>query len=328
MRTHPAEGPRTRFVLAALIGASALGAGACGRPAAIGAVEALPPPAVVAGPAAAAAASPPGTTPVSTQGWRRCVNTAEGFSIKYPPTWYTTQIRPEEVCVQFHPDPFVVPAESEYPLTALNAKRTTVLPSRTDTVYERVLLWQRTTVAGRTAVRFETSATGEGLHQPGTRQYGYVVRLGGGLISVHTTAEAGETRYAAWKSVVDKAARTLAVPEPAPARGCVPVEAGFGFYEAGRVGSDELTTPASGCSTISVSHIADPANPADRCQTFRLGFWPLVDGSLTYTEPVTACGEHRTVLARDVPDNARYLVVYDVDHIDPDLQKITFKVWH
>lgn len=67
---------------------------------------------------------------------------------------------------------------------------------------------------------------------------------------------------------------------------------------------------------------------SDRCQTFRLGFWPLVDGSLTYTEPVTACGGQRTVLARNVPDGARYIVIYDVDYIDPVIQTVKFRVWH
>jgi hypothetical protein len=39
---------------------------------------------------------------------------------------------------------------------------------------------------------------------------------------------------------------------------------------------------------------------------------------------VTACGEHRTVLARNVPDNTRYLVLYDVDYIEPDVQQVNF----
>jgi hypothetical protein len=272
-----------------------------------------------------AAPSTKAAKPALPRGWRRCVNPVENYSIGYPGRWHTTQIRPAEVCAQFHPSKFTIPPESEYPLTALNAKPVRALPSRGHTAYERTLRWQRTTVAGRKAVRFETSATGEGMYQPGTREYGYVVRLGGGLISVHTTAEPGETRYAAWKTVVDTAVRTLAV---APHRGCVPIRPDTGFYEAGRVATEELTTPVSRCTTISVSHVVDPANPADRCQTFRVGFWPLVDGSLTYTEPVTACGEHRTVLARNVADNARYLVVYDVDYIDPDTQSVDFKVWH
>ena len=120
---------------------------------------------------------------------------------------------------------------------------------------------------------------------------------------------------------------TAAPPSPAP-RGCVPIRPATGFYEAGRVGTEELSTPKSRCSTVSVSHVEDPANPEDRCQTFLVGFWPLVDGSLTYTEPVTACGTGRTVLARNVPDNARYLVLYDVDYIDPQIQTVRFKVWH
>jgi hypothetical protein len=336
MRTHRPGSPKSRFLTAALIGASALGIGACGRPAAVGTVDALPPAAVAdtAGSstpvtASGTAHSPPAAGPSMPRGWRRCVNSVEDYSIGYPGNWHTTQIRPAEACAQFHPNRFTIPLESEYPLTALNAKRVPAPPSRTDTEFERTLSWEETTVAGRHAVRFETSSTGAGQHQAGTRQYGYVLALGPGLMSIHTTAEPGETRYAAWKIVVDKAAGTLTAARRSPAHsGCVPTRPQPGFYEAGRVGTAELTTPTSRCTTISVSDILDPARPADRCQTFRVGFWPLVDGSLTYTEPLTACGGHRTVLARNVPDNARYLVLYDVDYIDPDIQTVEFKVWH
>ncbi|RSM64123.1 hypothetical protein DMB66_21040 [Actinoplanes sp. ATCC 53533] len=330
MRTHHRGRIRSRFVLAAVIGASTLGLGACAQPAPVGVVE-VPPPAATSGTTsasapvtdAAAAHSPPGTGTSLPRGWKRCVNTAENFSIGYPGTWHTTQIRPEEACAQFHPSRFTIPLDSEYPLTALNAKRVQAAPSRAGTEYERTLLWQQTTVAGRQAVRFETSSTGAGQGLAGTRQYGYVIRLGHGLISIHTTAEPGETRYAAWKTVVNKAVRTLT---PAPP-GCAPIRPGTGFYEAGRVATVPLTTPVSRCTTISVSDIVDPANPADRCQTFLVGFWPLVNGSLTYTEPVTACGGDRTVLARGVPDKAKFMVLYDVDYIDPDIQKVNFKVW-
>jgi len=309
MRTH-------RLVLAAAICVGTLGTAAVAAPAAAGPVT-----------AAATAHVAPAHNSVP-RGWQRCVNTAENYSIGAPRSWYTTQIRPEEVCAQFHPDRFVIPLESEYPLTALNVQRVTALPSRSGTEFERTLLWRRTTVAGRPAVRFETVSTGAGLDLEGTRRYGYVVRLGDALISVHTAAAPGETRYAAWRKVVNRVARTLTPATPRGHRSCTPIRPETSFYEAGRVGSEELTTPVSRCTTISVSHVADPANPADRCQTFLVGFWPLVDGSLTYTEPVTACGEHRTVLARNVPNNARYLVIYAVDYIEPDVQQVTFKVWH
>jgi hypothetical protein len=315
MRTH-------RFVLAAAIGVGALGMAAGGGPAAAGPVTAA---GVVTATGAAQAAPTAASLP---NGWQRCVNSAENYSIGHPGDWYTTHIRPAEVCNQIHPDRFVIPLESEYPLTALNVRRVTAWPDRSDTDYERVLLRQRTTVAGRPAVRFETISTGAGLDQEGTSRYGYVIRLGHALISVHAAAAPGETRYADWQKVADRAARTLTTATPPGHRSCTPIRPDNAFYEAGRVGSEELTTPVSRCTTISVSHIADRANPADRCQTFLLGFWPLVDGSLTYTEPVTACGEHRTVLARDVPDNARYLVIYDVDYIEPDVQQVSFKLWH
>jgi hypothetical protein len=109
-------------------------------------------------------------------------------------------------------------------------------------------------------------------------------------------------------------------------RGCVSVQPGAGFYEGGRVATAVLTVPDSRCRTISVSHIKDPANPSDRCQTFLVGFYPLgEDGSLTYTEPVTACGGHRTVLARNVPDGTEYIVLYDIDYLE---QRIQFRVHH
>ena len=114
----------------------------------------------------------------------------------------------------------------------------------------------------------------------------------------------------------------------APPAGCVAIRPGTGFYEGGRVASEELRTPRSRCTTISVSNVVDAANPADRCQTFLVGYWPLVDGSLTYTEPVTACGDGRTVLARHVPDRTRYLVLYDIDYLEPQMQTVRFKVWH
>jgi hypothetical protein len=72
-------------------------------------------------------------------------------------------------------------------------------------------------------------------------------------------------------------------------RKCASLRPDPGFYEAGVVATEVLTVPDSRCTTISVSHIKDPANPSDRCQTFYVGFFQT-DGTLTYTEPVTACG--------------------------------------
>lgn len=174
---------------------------------------------------------------------------------------------------------------------------------------------------------------------PRSRHSGAVVRftiaalLAGALATTGAPpASAGPaTRSDAATSAATSAtsiARNAARSTDRNANRCVPIRVESGFYAGGRIGSEEVTTPNSRCTTISVSDIRDAANPADRCQTFLLGFWPLVDLSLQYTEPVTACGRHRTVLARNVPNNARYIVLYAIDYIDPTIQTVKFRVWH
>jgi hypothetical protein len=112
---------------------------------------------------------------------------------------------------------------------------------------------------------------------------------------------------------------------------CVSVRPVAEFYAAGRVASFPLTVQDSGCTTISVSHIKDPAVPSDHCQTFLVGFFPTDGSEPTYTEPVAACSvppKTRTVLAADVPDGAVYRILYNVDYIEPSIQVIRYKVWH
>lgn len=114
-------------------------------------------------------------------------------------------------------------------------------------------------------------------------------------------------------------------------RECVSVRPVTEFYAGGRVASFPLTVPNSACSTISVSHIKDPANPSDRCQTFLVGFFPADGSEPTYTEPVTACSvppKTRTVLASNVPDGTIYRILYNVDYIEPNIQIVRYRAWH
>jgi hypothetical protein len=124
----------------------------------------------------------------------------------------------------------------------------------------------------------------------------------------------------------------VAQPQAASARHkCVSVRPVSEFYEAGRVASFPLTVPTSRCTTISVSHIKDPAVPSDHCQTFLVGFFPTDGSEATYTEPVTACSmppRTRTVLASNVPDGAVYRILYNVDYIEPGVQIVRYRAWH
>ncbi|GAB1691001.1 hypothetical protein [Krasilnikovia sp. M28-CT-15] len=111
----------------------------------------------------------------------------------------------------------------------------------------------------------------------------------------------------------------------------MPVRPTNEFYEAGRVASFPLTVPRSRCTTISVSHIRDQANPSDRCQTFLVGFLPADGSEATYTEPVRACSVRpgtRTVLASAVPDDTVYRVLYDIDYLEPSVQVVRYRIWH
>jgi hypothetical protein len=131
-----------------------------------------------------------------------------------------------------------------------------------------------------------------------------------------------------------RATHSATSPPTVERKPCVPFRSvEGGFYEAMVIGTEQLTTPRSHCTTISVSDVRDPdSRPPDGCGYFFVGFWPLTaNGSLTYTERVFACGSHRTVLARNVPNNARYLVLYDVEFFDPEAQIMTdvsFRIWH
>ncbi|GAA3381669.1 hypothetical protein [Cryptosporangium minutisporangium] len=111
---------------------------------------------------------------------------------------------------------------------------------------------------------------------------------------------------------------------------CLPTRPDIAFYEAGRVASKPITVPRSRCTTIAVSHIRDPRVPRDRCQTFLVAFLSKDGTDPTYTEPVRACSTpawKRTVLATNVPNGAVFMVLYDVDYIEPDLQALRYKVW-
>jgi len=110
--------------------------------------------------------------------------------------------------------------------------------------------------------------------------------------------------------------------------GCKSISPVDEFYEAGRVGSFRMTVPTSACSTISVSHIKDTANPKDRCQTFLLQVFSEDGSEWTYTDTVRACSvrpNSRTVLATNVPDGTVYRILYEIDYLG---QHLRYKAWH
>jgi hypothetical protein len=139
--------------------------------------------------------------------WRPCDNPPAGYSIGYPQDWYTGD--GEYRCRFFHPEPFTIPANSEFPPLALNAEQTqhTIAEYRTfitDPMYYTVVRDEDVTILDRPGVRFETVTTGQGLDEAGVRRYGYLIDAGGGkAFVVWTVGRPEETRYDDWKFTVD-----------------------------------------------------------------------------------------------------------------------------
>jgi hypothetical protein len=136
-----------------------------------------------------------------------------GFEIGYPADWHTASLNPQQVCQLFDPIAFIVPVDSEYPLTALNAVQTTgafdpAVSGKADP-YAETLLREETTVGGRRAVRFEESLFQTGIFPVGTKRYGYVIDRDGTEFLVFTIAVPSIVEYADWKAVVDQAVETL-----------------------------------------------------------------------------------------------------------------------
>jgi hypothetical protein len=90
-------------------------------------------------------------------------------------------------------------------------------------------------------------------------------------------------------------------------------------YEGGWVGGPQHSVDYTACNDIAVLPTDDTTDPNDNCQTFKAGFWPLVNGSLTYTQSVTTCTADGYVpLAMDLPVGTQYRIFYAADYPGQD----------
>ena len=151
------------------------------------------------------------------QEWAHCVDTAQGYDVEYPSQWHVARGR--FACSFFDPEPFTVPANSDFGGTALEVASTQqsfdeLLGSLIDTRFARTELREEVTVGNHRGFRLELVATGNGLEQRGTRTYGYLLRRASGPpVYVRATARPGErVRH---RDVVDHAAVTLRTFAPA-----------------------------------------------------------------------------------------------------------------
>lgn len=136
-----------------------------------------------------------------------CVNRELGFAVAYPAAWYTAR-----TCTFFDPEPFQVPANSDFTGTALEldaaeASPAVVVSGIVSPDFTSARRQTHATAAGRSATRFEVTSNGNGLLDAGTRIYGYVIDRGTTPpLVVQTTARRGKPLR---RDVVDRAVRSL-----------------------------------------------------------------------------------------------------------------------
>ena len=161
--------------------------------------------------AATTSAPPVEALPAS---WKLCQNPIRGTSQGYPGDWFTTTNTPANVCSLFHPNSFTIAPNAEYPRVAMSATQhdiplATYISGLTDPASATTQLKENTTVAGRTAVKFEITSKGMGLDEVGTKHYGYAVDRGGKTFVLSTIGVPSESRYTSWKSTIDIAKGTV-----------------------------------------------------------------------------------------------------------------------
>jgi hypothetical protein len=165
---------------------------------------------------AASATGGGGTTPVEDlpASWKLCQNQLRGSSMGYPGDWFTTSLGASDKCSLFNETEFTIVQNAEYPLVAMSATQAdaplaSYIADATNPADVTVQLKENTTVAGKAAVKFETTSLGQGLYDAGTRFYGYAIDRGTRTFVLMTVAVPGETKYNSRKFIVDTAKGTL-----------------------------------------------------------------------------------------------------------------------
>ena len=143
---------------------------------------------------------------------QRCTS-PHGYSVSYPSGWQTNSGDVIPLCSAFDPDPFEIPRDSEMPFeiaVTIDVDAVAFETTSASSRWEKVLSSERTTIAGRPAIRVEAEATGEGLADRGMRSLRYVVDLGDGKSLIATTWATGAS-YERDKEILARMVQTLSL---------------------------------------------------------------------------------------------------------------------
>lgn len=152
----------------------------------------------------------PTTTAGGATQWPVCTNAERGYSIRHPAGWHTAY-----GCRYLDPAPLDIPPATDgfFSAVAVVAGDTSFEQARrrADDRFLVILLRKETTIAGRSAVRYETEATGEGLLDKGSRLYSVVIDNAGRSFEILTAWFPGTStsEYELRKELVDEMVATV-----------------------------------------------------------------------------------------------------------------------
>ena len=143
---------------------------------------------------------------------QRCTNESSGFSISYPAGWSTNDGSVIPACSAFGPNSIEIPVASEIPFDipiVITEENVAWRQLSQTSQWDRVDSARPAQIAGRSATRIQSVATGEGLAPEGLRATRYVIDLGNGRSLVAATHAAEGANYDRNRRVLDAMVRSL-----------------------------------------------------------------------------------------------------------------------
>lgn len=144
------------------------------------------------------------------RGWAVCTNAQRGYSLGHPAGWHSAY-----GCRYLDPEPLDIPPNTDgfFSAVAVVDGDTSFDQARQRSTDRFVVIVSReeTTIGDRRAVRYETSATGEGLFHKGSRLYSVVLDNGGRAFEVLTAWFPGTStsEYELRKRMLDEVVKTV-----------------------------------------------------------------------------------------------------------------------
>lgn len=165
-------------------------------------------------PPESSASAPTTTTPTTDEvvPGGRCFNPVDRYAVERPPGWRTNEGGVLPRCSLFDPEPIAIPEASEIPFDIGVSVRVDAVPfgAAVDGLVGEVRAQEDREVAGRPALRLESTAIGAGLGPAGTTSLRWLVDLGDRTL-VAATYDVGSPAFAEKVTVLDAMVASLQI---------------------------------------------------------------------------------------------------------------------